>query len=128
LHRLMDLLRITELRRGAYGRNMQAPNGANYDESKANPYPDLPNPLVLRNGVTSAKIWWTRRRPQTHSTSELGRDQDYQRMKWRYTGRHETTGRSCRQFLVPANHRGHPALADRPSERSRTRAGDHGIR
>jgi hypothetical protein len=39
---------------------------ANYDESKANPWPNLPNPLVLENRkpVTSAKIWWTQRRPQ----------------------------------------------------------------
>jgi len=38
----------------------------NYDESKANPYPELPDPLVLKNGdkVTSAKIWWNRRRPE----------------------------------------------------------------
>ena len=46
--RLMDLLHITELRRGADGRNPQAPNAANYDESKANPYPATPNPLVLK--------------------------------------------------------------------------------
>ncbi len=32
------------------------PNAANYDESKANPYPNLPDPLVLKNGkkVTTA--------------------------------------------------------------------------
>jgi hypothetical protein len=37
-----------------------------YDESKANPYPRLPDPLVLANGkrVTTAKVWWTKRRPQ----------------------------------------------------------------
>jgi len=48
--RIMDLLHITSLRQGADGRNPQAPNAANYDESKANPYPDLPDPLVLKNG------------------------------------------------------------------------------
>ena len=42
--RLMDLLHITSLRRGADGRNPDAPNAANYDESKANPYPNLPDP------------------------------------------------------------------------------------
>src|SRR5262249_28084811 len=38
----------------------------NYDEAKANPYPDLPDPLTLKNGkkVTSAKIWWSQRRPE----------------------------------------------------------------
>jgi hypothetical protein len=62
----MDLLRITSLRPGADGRNPQAPNAANYDESKANPYPNLPDPLILKNGkrVTKAKIWWQQRRPE----------------------------------------------------------------
>src|SRR5260370_3561478 len=66
LQRLMDLLHITSLRRGADGRNTQAPNAANYDESKANPYPHLPDPLVLKNGrkVTSAAMWWNQRRPE----------------------------------------------------------------
>jgi hypothetical protein len=64
--RTMDLLRITALRRGADGRNADAPNAANYDESKANPYPRLPDPLVLKNGkrVTTAKIWWNQRRAE----------------------------------------------------------------
>jgi hypothetical protein len=64
--RLMDLLHITSLREGANGRDPQAPNHANYDESKANPYPGLPDPLLLKNGrkVTSAAMWWDRRRPE----------------------------------------------------------------
>jgi hypothetical protein len=64
--RLMDLLHITSLRQGADGRNEKAPNYANYDESKANPYPSLPDPLKLKNGkkVTSAKAWWNQRRPE----------------------------------------------------------------
>ena len=64
--RLMDLLHITELRKGADGSHPDAPNYANYDESKANPYPNLPDPLVLKNGkkVKSAKDWWTKRRPE----------------------------------------------------------------
>jgi hypothetical protein len=64
--RMMDLLHITSIRRGADGNNKQAPNAANYDESKANPYPRLPDPLVLKNGrkVTTAKVWWNQRRPE----------------------------------------------------------------
>jgi len=64
--RMMDLLHITSLRRGADGSNRQSPNAANYDESKANPYPNLPEPLVLKNGqkVTTAQIWWEQRRPE----------------------------------------------------------------
>jgi len=64
--RLMDLLHITELRRGADGSHPDAPNYANYDEAKANPYPTLPDPLILKSGkrVKSAKDWWTKRRPE----------------------------------------------------------------
>ena len=62
--KMMDLLQITSLRPGANGRNPQAPNYANYDESKANPYPNLPDPLMLKNGrkVTTAAMWRNQRR------------------------------------------------------------------
>ena len=43
---MMDQLGIKALRPGPSG-NEKAPNHANYDESKANPYPDLPDPLTL---------------------------------------------------------------------------------
>ncbi len=61
--RTMELLNIKELRRGANGNNPKAENAANYDESKANPYPDLPDPLVLKNGekVTTPELWKKRR-------------------------------------------------------------------
>jgi len=64
--RLMDLLHIQSLRPGADGKNPQSPHAVNYDEAKANPYPHLPDPLVLKNGkrVTSAKMWWDQRRPE----------------------------------------------------------------
>jgi hypothetical protein len=64
--RMMDLLHITSLRPGADGRNPKAPNAANYDEAKANPYPKLPDPLVLKNGrkVKKAAAWWKQRRPE----------------------------------------------------------------
>src|ERR1039458_4891935 len=63
--RVMDLLGIKELRRGADG-DAKSPYAANYDESKADVYPTLPDPLVLKSGkrVTSAKVWWTKRRPE----------------------------------------------------------------
>ena len=62
---MMDLLHINSLRRGADG-DTKSPNAANYDESKANPYPKLPDPLRLKNGerVTSPKRWWNQRRPE----------------------------------------------------------------
>ena len=54
--RLLDLLHL--------GPTPKHPN--NYDESKANPYPNLPDPLLLNNGqkVTSAEMWWKQRRPE----------------------------------------------------------------
>ena len=42
--RMLDLLGIQSLRPGPSG-NPKAPNAANVDESKANPYPVLPDPL-----------------------------------------------------------------------------------
>ena len=46
--------------------NARVVGSTNYDEAKANPYPDLPDPLKLKNGkkVTSAKMWWDQRRPE----------------------------------------------------------------
>ncbi len=64
--RMMKALGITALRPGANGMNPNAPNAANYDEAKANPYPDLPDPLKMADGtpVTTAKQWWNARRPE----------------------------------------------------------------
>ncbi|MBZ5586447.1 MAG: acetylxylan esterase, partial [Acidobacteriia bacterium] len=63
---MMDLLKIDKLRPGKNGSNPQDPNFANYDEAKANPFPNLPDPLVLQNGkkVTTAAMWWNLRRPE----------------------------------------------------------------
>ncbi len=62
---MMDQLGIKALRPGPSG-NESAPNHANYDESKANPFPDLPDVLTLKNGkkVATAEIWWKQRRPE----------------------------------------------------------------
>lgn len=63
--RMMDLLHITSLRRGADG-DPKSPNAANYDEEKAKPDPKLPDPLLLKNGkrVQTSKEWWDLRRPE----------------------------------------------------------------
>lgn len=63
--RMMNLLNIQSLRKGREG-NPSSPFYANYDESKANPYPLLPDPLLLANGkrVATAAIWWKKRRPE----------------------------------------------------------------
>jgi len=64
--RMMSLLNIKSLRRGRDGNNTNSPFYANYDETKANPFPDLPDPKVLKNGekVTLVAMWWQRRRPE----------------------------------------------------------------
>jgi hypothetical protein len=64
--RLMDLLHISKLRPGADGMHPDSPSYANYDESKANPYPKLPDPLTRKSGkpVKTAKVWWKKRRPE----------------------------------------------------------------
>lgn len=50
------------------GRSPQpgGPNAANYDESKANPFPDYPELLRLKDGrpVTTPELWWKLRRPE----------------------------------------------------------------
>ena len=63
---MMEQLGIQTLRPGAEGMNRQAPNYQNTDEAKANPYPNLPDPLRLKNGkrVTTPKMWWKQRRPE----------------------------------------------------------------
>jgi hypothetical protein len=63
---MMEKLGISAIRPGANGRDPAAPNYANYDESKANPYARLPDSLKLANGkrVKSAKDWWKKRRPE----------------------------------------------------------------
>ena len=97
--RIMDILHITSLRRGADGNNPQAPNAANYDEAKANPYPNLPDPLVLKNGhtVKTAKAWLDKRRPEIVEDFDreiYGRvPNNTPRVKWEVTGtKSETNG------------------------------------
>src|ERR1700679_3295169 len=62
---MMDQLGIKALRPGPSG-NESAPNHANYDEATANPFPNLPDVLTLKNGkkVTAADQWWSQRRPE----------------------------------------------------------------
>ena len=56
---MMKQLGIRKLRPGPSG-NESAPNHANYDESVANPCPQLPDILTTWKGtqVTSADMWW----------------------------------------------------------------------
>jgi hypothetical protein len=62
---MMEQLGIKALRPGPSG-NEKAPNHANYDETLANPYPNLPDILTLKNGekVSTPEMWWKQRRPE----------------------------------------------------------------
>lgn len=62
---MMDQLGIKSLRPGPKS-DPDVPGHANYDESIATPYPDLPELLTLKNGqkVTTPEEWWNQRRPE----------------------------------------------------------------
>jgi enterochelin esterase-like enzyme len=65
-HRDMQTqLGIAKLRPGPSG-DPKNPNAANTDESKANPYPKLPDLMTLKDGskVTTRDQWWNQRRPE----------------------------------------------------------------
>jgi hypothetical protein len=86
---MMDQLHITSLRPPVDARQL---GSANYDESKANPYPKLPDPLVMKNGkkVTTAKMWWDQRRPEIVEDFDrevYGRlPKSVPKVKWEVTG------------------------------------------
>src|SRR5580658_3903802 len=86
---MMDQLHITSLRPGA---NARVVGSTNYDEAKANPYPDLPDPLTLKNGkrVTTANIWRDQRRPEIIEDFDrevYGRvPRSVPKVKWEVTG------------------------------------------
>jgi hypothetical protein len=102
---MMEQLGITKLRSG---RNSRAgtTNAANYDEAKANPYPDLPDALVLKSGqkVTSAEMWWKQRRPEI--VEDFGREvvgrvpKDVPKVTWTVTT--QVTDRVVGPFPVVA--------------------------
>lgn len=62
---MMEQLGIKTLRPGR-SPNETAPNAANYDESRANPFPDYPEILRMKDGraVTTPEMWWNQRRPE----------------------------------------------------------------
>ena len=62
---MMEALKIERLRPGANGMGRDAPNAANYDESKVNTF-TLPDPLVGKDGtkITTPEQWQSKRRPE----------------------------------------------------------------
>jgi hypothetical protein len=68
---MMEQLGIKSLRPGASGKR-EAANYQNTNEAKANPFPNLPDPLTLKNGqrVTTPETWWKQRRPEIVEDSD----------------------------------------------------------
>lgn len=62
---MLDQLGIKSVRRG-FDADQSSPYAANYDESKANPYPEIPELMKTNRGskVKTAKDWWNVRRPE----------------------------------------------------------------
>jgi hypothetical protein len=116
---MMTQLGIKALRPGPSG-NDTAPNHANYDEATANPYPNLPDVLTLKNGkkVTKPSVWWEQRRPEIVEDFErevLGRiPKNVPKVTWEVTktaeakvGEHPVIGK---QLLGHVDNSGDPAI------------------
>jgi hypothetical protein len=117
---MMRQLGITRLRPGPSG-NEQAPDHANFDESKAGPIGPIPDALVLRDGtrVTSPEMWWKQRRPEL--VEDFSRE-IYGRVPANVPGVTWTVLYSEREFFA-----GHIVMARelRGPRRQRRRSGHH---
>ena len=141
---MMDQLGIKALRPGPSG-NESAPNHANYDEATANPYPNLPDVLTLKNGkkVTTPAMWWNQRRPEIVEDFErevlgrvpknvpegdLGSHQDGRSASRLACGHRQTTARARGQFLLSRYQGRHSDDPGGPGRRQGSRAGDDDVR
>jgi hypothetical protein len=65
---MLDHLKIPAetMRRGPSGMNPNAPDYQNTDETKANPWPNLPEMMITkgRRPVDTPELWWKVRRPE----------------------------------------------------------------
>ncbi len=115
---MMDQLGIKALRPGPSG-NEQAPDHANYDEGKANPFPAWPDVLTLKDGtkVTTPAQWRTRRAEivEDFDREVLGRvPAGAPKIAWKvlYTD-HEMLGQvpvTVRQIVGHADNSAYPAI------------------
>ena len=120
-----DMLRQLGITRLRPGRNASpqpgASNGANYDESRANPFPAWPELLVLKDGtrVTTPEQWWKRRRPEIAEDFEreiIGRvPANVPKVTWKINRTENTTvaGRTvvARQLVGHVDNSACPALS-----------------
>ncbi len=103
---MMAQLGIQTLRPGPNG-DEKAPDHANYDESKANPYPDWPDVLTLNSGqkITTPEQWWQNRRPEIVEAFEheiYGRvPADVPPVRWRVT---ESEAETLGDMAIKASH------------------------
>ena len=119
---MMGQLGITKLRPGANGRAAAGePGAANYDPAQANPYPDWPDVLTLKDGgkVTTPELWWQKRRPEIAFDFErevYGRvPKDVPKVMWTVAETVQTTvgGQPvvARRVIGHVDNSAHPAIA-----------------
>ena len=131
---------------------------ATYDEATANPYPDLPDPLVMENGtrVTTASQWKARRAEikELFDREVYGRvPRNMPAVKWEVVssdkglpmggggfgggasqpisdiaGDHETADRARRQLVVSGHHGQHRVDPRDAGQRDRTGTDRHAVR
>jgi hypothetical protein len=116
---MMEQLGIKTLRPGPSG-NEKAPNHANYDESKANPFPDLPDVLTTRDGtkVTTPQMWWNQRRAEIVEDFDrevLGRvPRDVPKVSWSVVSRSTGTAGAAqtvtKQLIGHVDNSAYPAI------------------
>ena len=97
---MMGQLGITALRRGPSGQAKEGePNAANYDEAKANPFPNLPELMTLKSGQTVTTVaQWEQRKAEIREAFDrevLGRTpKNVPKVSWKVAGvDHETINR-----------------------------------
>jgi hypothetical protein len=109
--RLMKLLGISSIPPGASGQH------PNYDESKANPYPNLPDPLVMNDGtkVTTADMWWKQRRPEIVEIFDreiYGRvPSDTPKVTWEVTSTKKTDATITKQLVGHVDNSSYPLIS-----------------
>jgi hypothetical protein len=115
---MMAQLGIRKLRPAPSGQ-ANAPNPANYDETLANPYPNLPDVLTLKNGrtVTTAEGWKQRRAEiaEEFDREVLGRvPRNVPKVTWTVTtiGRANIAGHDVvgKQLVGHVDNSGYPAI------------------
>jgi hypothetical protein len=116
---MMDQLGIRALRRGPSG-NENAPDHANYNPALANPFPNLPDILTLKNGkkVTTADEWWKLRRPEIAEDMErevYGRlPRDIPKVEWKAVATtHDSIGHTrviAKQLVGHLDNSGFPSI------------------